>query len=93
MTEIEAKVKYVKLARSLRTYGVSFFLVKVTYILLTILYGWLCITSDSELVKGQRCSFSLLSEKTVNYYVGQNYNYGLDPCHTASRKKLESVMT
>uniref|UniRef100_A0AAY4E2G9 Talin 2 n=1 Tax=Denticeps clupeoides TaxID=299321 RepID=A0AAY4E2G9_9TELE len=26
MTEIEAKVKYVKLARSLRTYGVSFFL-------------------------------------------------------------------
>lgn len=32
MTEIEAKVKYVKLARSLRTYGVSFFLVKVSYI-------------------------------------------------------------
>lgn len=31
MTEIEAKVKYVKLARSLRTYGVSFFLVKVRY--------------------------------------------------------------
>uniref|UniRef100_A0A2K6T9K7 Talin 2 n=1 Tax=Saimiri boliviensis boliviensis TaxID=39432 RepID=A0A2K6T9K7_SAIBB len=29
MSEIEAKVKYVKLARSLRTYGVSFFLVKV----------------------------------------------------------------
>ena len=29
MTEIEAKVKYVKLARSLPTYGVSFFLVKV----------------------------------------------------------------
>ncbi len=29
MTEIEAKVKYVKLARSLRTYGVSFFLAKV----------------------------------------------------------------
>ncbi|XP_069480588.1 talin-2 isoform X7 [Ambystoma mexicanum] len=28
MTEMEAKVKYVKLARSLRTYGVSFFLVK-----------------------------------------------------------------
>uniref|UniRef100_A0A3Q3VW09 Uncharacterized protein n=1 Tax=Mola mola TaxID=94237 RepID=A0A3Q3VW09_MOLML len=28
MGEIEAKVKYVKLARSLRTYGVSFFLVK-----------------------------------------------------------------
>nr|XP_033941246.1 talin-2 isoform X4 [Pseudochaenichthys georgianus] len=28
MTEIEAKVKYVKLARSLMTYGVSFFLVK-----------------------------------------------------------------
>ncbi|XP_030222720.1 talin-2 isoform X6 [Gadus morhua] len=28
MTEIEAKVKYVKLARSLPTYGVSFFLVK-----------------------------------------------------------------
>uniref|UniRef100_A0A8C9Z334 Talin 2 n=1 Tax=Sander lucioperca TaxID=283035 RepID=A0A8C9Z334_SANLU len=28
MTEIEAKVKYVKLARSLLTYGVSFFLVK-----------------------------------------------------------------
>ncbi|KAK5601463.1 Talin-2 [Crenichthys baileyi] len=28
MTEIEAKVKYVKLARSLRSYGVSFFLVK-----------------------------------------------------------------
>uniref|UniRef100_A0A8D0LAS3 Talin 2 n=1 Tax=Sphenodon punctatus TaxID=8508 RepID=A0A8D0LAS3_SPHPU len=28
MTEIEAKVKYVKLARSLKTYGVSFFLVK-----------------------------------------------------------------
>ncbi|XP_067327333.1 talin-2 isoform X1 [Anolis sagrei] len=28
MAEIEAKVKYVKLARSLRTYGVSFFLVK-----------------------------------------------------------------
>ncbi|XP_047218992.1 talin-2a isoform X1 [Girardinichthys multiradiatus] len=28
LTEIEAKVKYVKLARSLRTYGVSFFLVK-----------------------------------------------------------------
>lgn len=31
MTEIEAKVKYVKLARSLRTYGVSFFLVKVRF--------------------------------------------------------------
>ncbi|KAJ8344555.1 hypothetical protein SKAU_G00318840 [Synaphobranchus kaupii] len=30
MNEIEAKVKYVKLARSLRTYGVSFFLVKVS---------------------------------------------------------------
>lgn len=29
MTEIEGKVKYVKLARSLQTYGVSFFLVKV----------------------------------------------------------------
>ena len=29
MTEIETKVKYVKLARSLRTYGVTFFLVKV----------------------------------------------------------------
>uniref|UniRef100_A0AAY4DQ91 Talin 1 n=1 Tax=Denticeps clupeoides TaxID=299321 RepID=A0AAY4DQ91_9TELE len=28
MTEIEAKVNYVKLARSLKTYGVSFFLVK-----------------------------------------------------------------
>ncbi|XP_071063244.1 talin-2a isoform X1 [Pseudochaenichthys georgianus] len=28
ITEIETKVKYVKLARSLRTYGVSFFLVK-----------------------------------------------------------------
>ncbi|KAJ8412908.1 hypothetical protein AAFF_G00104900 [Aldrovandia affinis] len=28
MSEIEVKVKYVKLARSLRTYGVSFFLVK-----------------------------------------------------------------
>lgn len=33
MTEIEAKVKYVKLARSLRTYGVSFFLVKVGFLL------------------------------------------------------------
>lgn len=31
MSEIEAKVKYVKLARSLRTYGVSFFLVKVSW--------------------------------------------------------------
>ncbi|XP_023388347.1 talin-2 [Pteropus vampyrus] len=31
MNEIEAKVKYVKLARSLRTYGVSFFLVKVSW--------------------------------------------------------------
>ena len=30
MTEIEAKVSYVKLARSLKTYGVSFFLVKVS---------------------------------------------------------------
>lgn len=30
MTEIEGKVKYVKLARSLQTYGVSFFLVKVS---------------------------------------------------------------
>lgn len=29
LTEIEAKVSYVKLARSLKTYGVSFFLVKV----------------------------------------------------------------
>lgn len=29
MTEIEAKVSYVKQARSLKTYGVSFFLVKV----------------------------------------------------------------
>lgn len=29
MSEIEAKVHYVKLARSLKTYGVSFFLVKV----------------------------------------------------------------
>nr|1MK7_B Chain B, TALIN [Gallus gallus]1MK7_D Chain D, TALIN [Gallus gallus]1MK9_B Chain B, TALIN [Gallus gallus]1MK9_D Chain D, TALIN [Gallus gallus]1MK9_F Chain F, TALIN [Gallus gallus]1MK9_H Chain H, TALIN [Gallus gallus] len=28
MSEIEAKVRYVKLARSLKTYGVSFFLVK-----------------------------------------------------------------
>lgn len=34
MSEIEAKVKYVKLARSLRTYGVSFFLVKVSWL------GW-----------------------------------------------------
>ena len=31
MSEIEAKVRYVKLARSLKTYGVSFFLVKVGY--------------------------------------------------------------
>ena len=30
MSEIEAKVRYVKLARSLKTYGVSFFLVKVS---------------------------------------------------------------
>lgn len=30
MSEIEGKVKYVKLARSLQTYGVSFFLVKVS---------------------------------------------------------------
>lgn len=29
MSEIEAKVRYVKLVRSLKTYGVSFFLVKV----------------------------------------------------------------
>lgn len=34
MTEIEAKVSYVKLARSLKTYGVSFFLVKVRRTLL-----------------------------------------------------------
>lgn len=33
MTEIEAKVSYVKLARSLKTYGVSFFLVKVRNVL------------------------------------------------------------
>lgn len=32
MSEIEAKVRYVKLARSLKTYGVSFFLVKVSYV-------------------------------------------------------------
>lgn len=31
ISEIEAKVRYVKLARSLKTYGVSFFLVKVGY--------------------------------------------------------------
>lgn len=55
MTEIEAKVKYVKLARSLRTYGVSFFLVKVMQILLTTLYGWLCIIIGFPLIKGQRC--------------------------------------
>lgn len=34
MSEIEAKVRYVKLARSLKTYGVSFFLVKVSPALL-----------------------------------------------------------
>lgn len=34
MSEIEAKVRYVKLARSLKTYGVSFFLVKVEQLLL-----------------------------------------------------------
>lgn len=33
MSEIEAKVRYVKLARSLKTYGVSFFLVKVEQLL------------------------------------------------------------
>lgn len=32
MSEIEAKVRYVKLARSLKTYGVSFFLVKVRHL-------------------------------------------------------------
>lgn len=37
MTEIEAKVRYVKLARSLKTYGVSFFLVKVRASLSSVL--------------------------------------------------------
>ena len=37
MSEIEAKVRYVKLARSLKTYGVSFFLVKVGYCSFVIL--------------------------------------------------------
>lgn len=36
MTEIEAKVSYVKQARSLKTYGVSFFLVKVR----TLVNSW-----------------------------------------------------
>ena len=31
LSEIEAKVAYVKTARSLSTYGVTFFLVKVSY--------------------------------------------------------------
>jgi len=41
MTEIEAKVKYVKLARSLRTYGVSFFLVKVKCMCVCVVLGYL----------------------------------------------------
>ncbi len=32
LTEIDAKVKYTQLARSLKTYGISFFLVKVCHI-------------------------------------------------------------
>ncbi len=31
LTEIDAKVKYTQLARSLKTYGISFFLVKVSF--------------------------------------------------------------
>ena len=42
MTEIEAKVSYVKLARSLKTYGVSFFLVKVNPSRAPTLAGVLC---------------------------------------------------
>lgn len=44
MTEIEAKVSYVKLARSLKTYGVSFFLVKVRKFLSvsSSVYGYCC---------------------------------------------------
>lgn len=56
MTEIEAKVKYVKLARSLRTYGVSFFLVKVRHDEIAIcvldkMYT-VCVWSERE---GLRC--------------------------------------
>ena len=32
LSEIDAKVKYVKLARSLPTFGVHFFLVKVSFV-------------------------------------------------------------
>lgn len=57
MTEIEAKVSYVKQARSLKTYGVSFFLVKVR----TKLSQWLdrmeafaLTVSDANSPGGQR---------------------------------------
>lgn len=47
MTEIEAKVSYVKLARSLKTYGVSFFLVKVggnTFVCLSLFcFPFVCL--------------------------------------------------
>lgn len=54
MTEIESKVKYVKLARSLPTYGVSFFLVKVRY-----KERGLCFPTDSKM-NDLLCKYSLL---------------------------------
>lgn len=46
MTEIEAKVSYVKLARSLKTYGVSFFLVKVRR-------GFISVGQIAEPIRGE----------------------------------------
>lgn len=47
MTEIEAKVSYVKLARSLKTYGVSFFLVKVRRKLLCNVSGSMGVITEA----------------------------------------------
>lgn len=61
MSEIEAKVRYVKLARSLKTYGVSFFLVKVGSgpFLLLSLFLTLALSHLSKLL--QLCPQSFLS--------------------------------
>jgi FERM central domain len=50
LTEIEAKVAYVKTARSLSTYGVTFFLVKVIFSFL-IADDWEIFTQRFQFTK------------------------------------------
>ena len=73
MSEIEAKVRYVKLARFLKTYGVSFFLVKVSSDLLMAFFmskflpfpvslnSLVCLSHHGFLLPCTSCLLSVLS--------------------------------